>query len=239
MQLKKGRICSSRLPSVPSETIWLIPAPAHQRHVYGPCRNFQLGAERSRLRDKYVLAPQFWYFCNAHKRAADQSIKDTIRFGLWPVGLVLAVKNISMIDQRSNDVRVKLALGGHLYASASSSADLCAPFLPVQTSFFLPPLLIREASRTLNLCFCITGLLCCFFSPPSVDRAFFRLTLLLFAVEIAPAEPTAASLSALLHSSSTKQQINSVATRGGGGCCIHPSSHFQTVAMETPLSVPT
>lgn len=61
---------------------------------------------------------------------------------------------------------MKFALGGHLYASASSSADLCAPFLPVQTSFFLPPLLIREASRTLNLCFCITGLLCCFFSPP-------------------------------------------------------------------------
>lgn len=138
---------------------------------------------------------------------------------------------------------MKFALGGHLYASASSSADLCAPFLPVQTSFFLPPLLIREASRTLNLCFCITGLLCCFFSPPSVGRAFFRLTLLLFAVEIGPAEPTAALLSALLHSSSTKQQINSVATRGrgwdgGGGLLRAPQQPFSNCGYGNPSVCP-
>lgn len=33
-------------------------------------------------------------------------------------------------------------------------------FLPIQTSFFLPPTLRTEPSLTLNLCFCITGLVC-------------------------------------------------------------------------------
>lgn len=52
---------------------------------------------------------------------------------------------------------------------------------------------------------------------PSVFWAFLCLTLLPFAVEIAPAEHAAAAvLSALLHSSSAKQQINSVASRSEG-----------------------
>lgn len=51
---------------------------------------------------------------------------------------------------------------------------------------------------------------------PSVFWAFLCLALLPFAVEIAPAEHAAAVLSALLHSSSAKQQINSVASRSEG-----------------------
>lgn len=61
VHLKKGRICSSRFPIVPSETIWLIPGPAHVRHFYSPCRNFLLGAVRSPMCDIYVLVPHFWY----------------------------------------------------------------------------------------------------------------------------------------------------------------------------------
>lgn len=117
--------------------------------------------------------------------------------------------------------------------------------LPAGPDQLFPP----SAAYTLNLSFCRRAF--SVLSPPPACWAFFFLTLLPFAVEIAPAEPAAASLSALLHSSSTKQQINSVATRregwgvgvggvGGGGVLRTPrQSHFQTVAMETPLSFPT
>lgn len=112
-------------------------------------------------------------------------------------------------------------------------------FLPVQTSFFLPPLLIREASLTLNLCFCITGLVC-FFPPCSLPglilpRSSFP------AVEIKRGEPTAASLSALCvrlaffqHKTANKQCGNK--KRGmRGEWCVHPNRAILKLWSWKPL----
>lgn len=136
-------------------------------------------------------------------------------------------------------------------ASASSASNLHPrSSRPVQPSFFLSPPLITEPSLTLNLCFCITGLVCIFFSSPpsslSVCWALFCLSLLppRLAVETA----RRASLSALfcteMNSSSTtanKQRRKKKERKKGGeaGGTVHSTTvPFKTVAMETPLSSP-
>lgn len=143
--------------------------------------------------------------------------------------------------QNSNDRTVKLVFRGRLYDSTPSSPDLRLP-LPAGPDQLFPPSAAYTRGKPYIKSVFLHNRPCMFFS--SLQSAGPSSASLIFPCSwIARGEPTAASLSALCvcdsHSSSTKQQINSVATRRGGWggvMCSPQQSHFKTVAMETPLS---
>lgn len=107
--------------------------------------------------------------------------------------------------------------------------------------FPLSPAYNREPSLTLNLCFCITGLVC-----------FFSLSLLgpLLSLSAFSCSGNSASqasqwlaISAFLHnlnSSNTTANKQHCQKEGGwaGGTVQSTTVPFKTVAMETPLSSP-